>query len=105
MLVEYKHTPMKAFYQMTVGRFRLYCAAVPDRAAQIEALFRTNPNLLGQQFIVKPIREQEIGEEIYDGGRLIAVFGVVLTNAFQPKPQLFQEYQQELSKLILKQNK
>ena len=56
---------------------------------------------LGKTFLVRPIAGQIVGEEVVDNaGRVIAVFGLAITNAFLPDPRPQREYREKLQTLL-----
>ncbi len=95
----YEGTPMQVFHQIRVGRFRFYNAAARDVVALVTEAWKRGT--LGKTFLVRPLTRQIIGEEVLDGsGRVIAVFGIAITNAFRPDPKVQQDYQQKLRAVL-----
>lgn len=100
MNICYKGQTMKVFHEAIVGRYRFYCAALPQHVEAIQTAWQKG-NLGKPPFTVVLMPDQIIGEEVLDGqGRIIAVFGATLVNAFVPSTKIQQEYQQCLAKLI-----
>lgn len=99
MTLNYKGQTMQMFHQTRVGRLRLYHAAAEDSLASIEDAWKQGT--LGKAFLVRPIADQVIGEEVLDGqGRTVAVFGVALTNAFVPNPGAHRKYLEKLTGVV-----
>ena len=97
--IHYEGTPMQVFQQIRVGRFRFYNAAARDAVGLVTETWKRGT--LGKTFLIRPIAAQIIGEEVLDGnGRVIAVFGIAVTNAFRPDPKLQQDYQQKLRAVL-----
>ncbi len=97
--VNYEGTPMQVFHQIRVGRFRFYNAAARDAVGLVTEAWKRGT--LGKTFVIRPLTNQIIGEEVLDGsGRVIAVFGIVLTNAFRPDPNVQQDYQRTLQAVL-----
>lgn len=97
--VNYEGMPMQVFHQIRVGRFRLYNAAARDAVGLVTEAWKRGS--LGKTFLVRPLTTQLIGEEVLDGsGRVIAVFGIAVTNAFRPDPKVQQDYQQRLRAVL-----
>lgn len=97
--IDYEGTPMQVFHQIRVGRFRFYNAAARDAVGLVTETWRRGT--LGKTFLVRPLATQIIGEEVVDGnGRVIAVFGLAITNAFRPDPKVQQDYQQKLRAVL-----
>jgi hypothetical protein len=95
----YEGTLMQVFHQIRVGRFRLYNAAARDVVGVVKEAWKRGS--LGKTFLVRPLTRQLIGEEVLDGnGRVIAVFGLTVTNAFRPDPKVQQDYQEKLRTLL-----
>jgi hypothetical protein len=99
LTINYKGTAMQVFDQIRVGRFRLYSAAIPDCLASVRDAWK-KAEFLGKPFTVKPIHDQVIGEEVLDNGRVVAVFGVAITNAFIPDPELQKNYLGKLTQIV-----
>lgn len=90
---------MQVFDQIRTGRFRLYSAAMPEFLDSI--LDAWKKNLLGQIYVIKPIVDQVIGEEVINGqGQIVAVFGFSSTNAFTPDVDVQQKYLGKLSQIV-----
>ncbi len=98
MLIEYNNVQLEVFDQLVVGRLRLYSGAVPDQLNRVVELWQQNK--LGQHFLVKPMTSQPIGEEVFDGNRLIGVFGLAVTNAFAPNEEIYKKYRTTVDKVI-----
>jgi hypothetical protein len=99
MTLHYKGQEMEVFHQMRVGRLRLYHAALEKESETIQAAWRENR--LGALFKVSFIADQEIGEEVHDSnGRLIAVFGATISNAFVPNPEPRRKYLAKVATLL-----
>ena len=97
--VHYAGTPMEVFQQIRVGRLRLYNAAARDLLAVVQETWKRGA--LGKTFLVRPIPDQVLGEEVLDhAGRVVAVFGLAITNAFLPNPKPQQEYREKLQTLL-----
>lgn len=97
--INHEGTPMVVFQQIRVGRFRLYNAAARDVAELVTETWKRGT--LGKTFLIRPLRTQLIGEEVLDAnGRVIAVFGIAITNAYRPDPKVQQEYQQKLKAVL-----
>jgi hypothetical protein len=97
--VMYGETRMLVFQQIRVGRFRLYHAATRDTVGLISEAWRRGS--LGRTFLVRPMAGQLLGEEVIDGnGRIIAVFGLAVTDAFRPDPKGQRSYQDKLRALL-----
>lgn len=97
--VNYEGTTMQVFHQIRVGRFRFYNAASRDAVLLVTEAWRRGT--LGKTFVIRPLTNQLIGEEVLDGsGRVIAVFGIVVTNAFHPDPKVQQDYQRTLRAVL-----
>lgn len=92
-------TPMQVFAQIRVGRFRFYNAATPDMLGTVTAAWKQGR--LGKNFVVCPLANRLVGEEVRDGnGRVIAVFGMTVTDAFRPHPKVQQDYHEKLRTLL-----
>lgn len=90
---------MLVFQQVRVGRFRLYHAATRDTVGVISEAWRRGT--LGKMFLVRPMATQLLGEEVLDSsGRIIAVFGLAVTDAFRPNLQAQRDYQDKLRTLL-----
>mgnify|MGYP001142810144 CR=1 FL=1 len=90
---------MQVFHQIRVGRFRFYNAAVRDAVGFVTEAWKRGA--LGKTFLVRPLTNQLIGEEVIDGsGRVIAVFGLTLTNAFRPDSKVQREYREKLRAVL-----
>ena len=98
LTINYKGNTMQVFDQIRVGRFRLYSAAIPERLDSIRDSWKKD--LLGKLFTINPIPDQVIGEEVLDNGRVVAVFGVAITNAFIPDPELQKNYLGKLTQIV-----
>jgi len=105
--IVYKGQKMKVFHQLLVaGRFRLYNAAIPSMVTTIEEAWKKqvfgDKNMhLGKLFTVRPMIEQVVGEEVLDNkGKLVAVFGIALTNNFVPSQEPQQNYIQALKRVL-----
>lgn len=97
--VNYAGTPMQVFHQIRVGRFRFYNAAARDAVGVVTEAWKRGT--LGKTFLVRPLTNQIIGEEVLDGsGRVIAIFGLAVTNAFRPDSKVQQDYQQKLRAVL-----
>jgi len=95
----YEGTPMQVFHQIRVGRFRLYNAAARDAVGLVTEAWKRGA--LGKTFLVRPLTTQIIGEEVIDGsGRVIAVFGLTVTNAFRPDPKVQEDYREKLRAVL-----
>ena len=95
----YAGTPMEVFQQIRVGRLRLYNAAARELLALVQATWKKGA--LGKTFLVRPIPGQVLGEEVLDqAGRVVAVFGLAVTNAFLPDPKPQHDYRETLQNLI-----
>ena len=85
--------------QIRVGRFRLYNAAARDAVGLVTEAWKRGA--LGKTFLVRPLTTQIIGEEVIDGsGRVIAVFGLTVTNAFRPDPKVQEDYREKLRAVL-----
>jgi len=99
MKIIFQGQTMQVFRQLRLGRLRLYNAAVEDSMGTVEEAWQRG--MLGKTFVVRPITDQVIGEEVLDGnGRVIAVFGVAITNAFVPDQQPQKEYLEKLTAVL-----
>lgn len=97
--INHEGTSMQVFHQIRVGRFRLYNAAARDVFELVTAMWKRGT--LGNTFLIRPLATQLIGEEVLDGdGRVIAVFGFAVTNAFRPDRKVQQDYQQKLRAVL-----
>jgi hypothetical protein len=97
--VKYQNQEFIVFDQIRVGRFQLFNAAKKENLSAIKDAWKKEN--LGKLYTVKPMPEHVIGEEILDqAGKLIAVFGLTITNAFTPQLQPQQKYLQTLTKLV-----
>lgn len=97
--INYDGTPMVVFQQIRVGRLRLFNAAARDMLGLVQETWKRGG--LGKGFLVRPIAGQIVGEEVLDGaGRVVAVFGLAITNAFLPDPKPQQEYREKLQTLL-----
>lgn len=97
--VDYEGTPMQVFHQIRVGRFRFYNAAAREAVGLVTEAWKRGT--LGKTFVIRPLTTQLIGEEVLDGsGRVIAVFGIAVTNAFRPDPKVQQDYREKLQALL-----
>jgi hypothetical protein len=99
MNYRYKGQDMRVFHHLRVGRFRLVHAALESEVETIEAAWKNQT--LKKLFEVRVIPDQVIGEEIYDSqGRMLAVFGAGVTNAFVPNQKPQQEYLKKLASVL-----
>jgi hypothetical protein len=98
LTINYKGNTMQVFDQIRVGRFRLYSAAIPECLDSIRDSWKKD--LLGKLFTINPIPDQVIGEEVLDNGRVVAVFGIAVTNAFVPDPELQKSYLSKLTQIV-----
>ena len=99
MTITFKGQTMRVFQQLRLGRLRLYNAAVEDSLETVEEAWQRG--MLGKTFTVRPINDQVIGEEVVDGkGRVIAVFGAAITNAFVPDQQAQKIYLEKLTAVL-----
>lgn len=99
MKIIFQGQTMQVFRQLRLGRLRLYNAAVEDSLGMVEEAWQRG--MLGKTFAVRPITDQVVGEEVLDGnGRVIAVFGVAITNAFVPDQQPQKEYLEKLTAVL-----
>lgn len=99
MKIIFKGQTMQVFRQLRLGRLWLYNAAVEDSFEMVERAWERG--ILGTMFTVRPITDQVIGEEVLDGnGRVIAVFGVAMTNAFVPDQRPQKEYLEKLTAVL-----
>lgn len=90
---------MVVFDQLRFGRFKLYSAALKESISSIKDAWKKE--MLGKLYTIRPINNQVVGEEVLDkGGRVIAVFGVAVTNVFTPKTESQQKYLGALTKLV-----
>lgn len=90
---------MQVFHQIRVGRFRFYNAAARDAVGVVTEVWKRGT--IGKTFVIRPLANQLIGEEVLDGGgRVIAVFGIVITNAFRPNPKVQQDYRHKLQAVL-----
>ncbi len=90
---------MQVFHQIRVGRFRFYNAAARDAVGLVTEAWKRGT--LGKTLLIRPITNQLIGEEVLDGsGRVLAVFGIAITNAFRPDRKVQQDYQQKLRSVL-----
>ena len=97
--VDYEGTPMQVFHQIRVGRFRFYNAAARDAVGLVTEAWKRGT--LGKTFVIRPLTTQLIGEEVLDGsGRVSAVFGIAVTNAFRPDPKVQQDYREKLQAVL-----
>lgn len=99
MRINFKGQPMLVFQQLRLGRLRLYHAAVEDSRRTVEESWKHGT--LGKMFIIRPIIDQVIGEEVVDAeGRVIAVFGAAITNAFVPDQKVQRDYVEKLTAVL-----
>jgi len=99
MTITFKGQRMQVFQQLQLGRLRLYHAAVEHSLGTVEEAWKRG--MLGKTFTVRPITDQVIGEEVLDGnGRVIAVFGAAITNAFIPNQRAQKEYLEKLTAVL-----
>jgi hypothetical protein len=97
--INYGGTSMEVFHQIRVGRLRLYNAAARDMLGVVQETWKRGT--LGKTFLVRPFASQIVGEEVVDStGRVIAVFGLAITNAFLPDPKPQREYREKLQTLL-----
>ena len=90
---------MQVFHQIRVGRFRFYNAAAREAVGLVTVAWKRGT--LGRTFVIRPLTTQLIGEEVLDGsGRVIAVFGIAVTNAFRPDPKVQQDYREKLQAVL-----
>jgi hypothetical protein len=97
--INYKGTAMQVFHEIRVGRFHFYSAALPDCLDNIRDAWKKD--LLGKLYTTQPIPNQVIGDEVLDSNkRIVAVFGIAVTNAFVPDPELQKHYLSKLTQIV-----
>jgi hypothetical protein len=97
--IHYGGTPMEVYQQPRGGGLRLNTAPPRDRLGVVQETWKRGA--LGKTFLVRPIAGQILGEEVVDSaGRVIAVFGLAITNAFLPDPRPQREYREKLQTLL-----
>jgi hypothetical protein len=97
--IKYQEQDLIVFEQIRVGRFCLFNAARKENLSAIKDAWKKEN--LGKLYTIRPIPEHIIGEEVLDAnGKVIAVFGLTVTNAFTPQMQPQKQYLQTLTRLV-----